>query len=229
MNKTEFLDALRRALGKLPSFEVEQSIAFYAEMIDDRVEDGMSEREAVAGLGPVSVIAAQIAAETPAIPRAIAKANTGNRTLNVVLLAVFSPFWVPLAIGLATCALMVYLSIWMVIVMLWSVVVVLLLCGPIGLACLAWCIAMGYPLTGAYMLGCGLFGSGLGLFAWFGVLAASKGLVQLTRTFALWIKSLFVKVSAKDGALAGAPTAPAGAKPGTPSVAEGAQINDHRA
>ena len=48
MNKTEFLDALRHALGKLPSYEVEQSIAFYAEMIDDRIEDGMSEQEAVA-------------------------------------------------------------------------------------------------------------------------------------------------------------------------------------
>ncbi len=45
-------DALRRALGKLPSYEVEQSIAFYAEMIDDRVEDGMSEADAVAALGP---------------------------------------------------------------------------------------------------------------------------------------------------------------------------------
>ena len=31
MNKTEFSDALRRALGKLPSYEVEQSIAFYSE------------------------------------------------------------------------------------------------------------------------------------------------------------------------------------------------------
>ena len=51
MNKTEFLDALRHALGKLPSYEVEQSIAFYAEMIDDRIEDGMSEQEAVAALG----------------------------------------------------------------------------------------------------------------------------------------------------------------------------------
>ena len=40
MNKTEFLDALRHALGKLPSYEVEQSIAFYAEMIDDASRTG---------------------------------------------------------------------------------------------------------------------------------------------------------------------------------------------
>ena len=64
MNKTEFSDALRRALGKLPSYEVEQSIAFYEEMIADRMEDGMREEEAVAALGPVEAIAAQIIAET---------------------------------------------------------------------------------------------------------------------------------------------------------------------
>lgn len=65
MSKTEFLEELRRALSKLPSYEVEQSIAFYAEMIDDRMEDGMNEAEAVAALGPVGLIAAQITAEMP--------------------------------------------------------------------------------------------------------------------------------------------------------------------
>lgn len=105
MNKTEFLDALRHALGKLPSYEVEQSIAFYAEMIDDRIEDGMSEQEAVAALGSVHAIAAQIVAETPPIPKAIAKANTGSRTLNIVLLAILSPIWVTLALAFACMVL----------------------------------------------------------------------------------------------------------------------------
>lgn len=211
MNKTEFVDALRRSLGKLPSYEVEQSIAFYAEMIDDRVEDGMSEQDAVAALGPVGAIAAQIIAETPAIPKAIAKANTGSRTLNIVLLAVFSPIWVPIVLALAAAAFMVYLSIWMVIVALWMTVAILLLCGPIGIVGFAWCLGTGYPLTAAYLLGCGLAAAGVGLFAWFGVLAASKGLFNLTRQFARWIKGLFVK-RARDGADAGA----AWAAPGMP-------------
>ena len=212
MNKTEFSDALRRALGKLPSYEVEQSIAFYSEMIDDRVEDGMSEADAVAALGPVGAIAAQIIAETPVIPKAIAKANTGSRTLNVVLLVVFSPIWVPLVLALIVAALMVHLSIWMVIVALWATVATLLLCGPIGIVGLVWCLATGYPLTAAWLLGCGMAAAGLGLFALFGVLAASKGLVQLTHSFARWIKGLFVKKVRGDGpaapVAAGAPPAP---------------------
>lgn len=198
MNKTEFLDALRRALGKLPSYEVEQSIAFYAEMIDDRVEDGMSEQEAVAALGPVNAIAAQIIAETPAIPKAIAKANTGSRTLNIVLLAILSPIWVTLALAFAIAVFSIYVAIWAVVVALWAVVVALLVCAPIGVFGLAWCTAIGYPLSGIWIFGCGLAGAGLGLLSWFGVLAASKGLVNLTHTFARWVKGLFVRLQRSE-------------------------------
>ena len=74
MTKQEFLSELERALGKLPHAEVEQALAFYDDASSDRMEDGLSEAEAVAGLGPVDEIAAQIAAETPPIPRAIARA-----------------------------------------------------------------------------------------------------------------------------------------------------------
>lgn len=205
MNKAEFQQALRHALGKLPSYEVEQTITFYSEAIDDRVEDGMSEEEAVAALGSVNAIAAQIIAETPPIPKAIAKANTGSRTLNVVLLAVFSPIWVPIALALAVAALAVYLSIWTVIIALWATVLMFLLCGPLGIVGLIWCSIGGYPISGIAMFGSGLIGVGIGLFAWFGVLAASRGLVKLTHSFALWIKSLFVKKSKQNGGPAGYP------------------------
>ena len=207
MNKTEFLDALRHALGKLPSYEVEQSIAFYAELNDDRIEDGMSEQEAVAALGSVPAIAAQNVAETPPIPKAIAKANTGSRTLNIVLLAILSPIWVTLALALACMVLAIYLAIWSVVVALWAVVLTLLLCAPIGVFGLAWCAATGFPLSGIWVFGCGLAGAGLGLFSWFGVLAASKGLVNLTHSFARWVKGLFIKLKRNDAS----PIAPEGA------------------
>ena len=137
MTKQEFLSELERALGKLPHTEVEQALAFYDEAISDRMEDGLSEAEAVAGLGSIEEIAAQIAAETPPIPRAIARANTGSRTLNIVLLAVFSPIWVPIALALAAAALAVYVAIWAVIAALWVVDAVLVLMPFAGIAALA--------------------------------------------------------------------------------------------
>lgn len=198
MTKQEFLSELERALGKLPHTEVEQALAFYDEAVSDRIEDGLSEAEAVADLGPIDAIAAQIAAETPPIPRAIARANTGSRTLNIVLLAVFSPIWVPVALALAAAALAVYVAIWAVIAALWAVDAVLVLMPFAGLAALASTLGGGMPLPGVFVFGLSLVSSGFGLVASFAVFWASKLLFQATRTFARWIVSLFVRVSGKD-------------------------------
>ncbi len=51
MNKREFLQKLENGLSGLPREDIEQRLSFYAEMIDDRIEDGFSEEEAVAGIG----------------------------------------------------------------------------------------------------------------------------------------------------------------------------------
>lgn len=198
MTKQEFLSELERALGKLPHAEVEQALAFYDEAISDRMEDGLSEAEAVADLGPVDEIAAQIAAETPPIPRAIARANTGSRTLNIVLLAVFSPIWIPIVLALAAAALAVYVAIWAVIAALWAVDAVLVLMPFAGLAALASTLGGGMPLPGVFVFGLSLVSSGFGLVASFVVFWASNLLFQATRTFARWIASLFVRVSGKD-------------------------------
>ena len=198
MTKQEFLSELERALGKLPHAEVEQALAFYNEAISDRMEDGLSEAEALAGLGPVNEIAAQIAAESPPIPRAIARANTGSRTLNIVLLAVFSPIWIPVVLALAAAALAVYVAIWAVIAALWAVDAVLVLMPLAGLAALASTLGGGMPLPGVFVFGLSLVSSGFGLVASFAVFWASKLLFRATRSFARWIASLFVRVSGKD-------------------------------
>lgn len=194
MTKQEFLSELERALGKLPHAEVEQALAFYDEAISDRMEDGLSEAEAVAGLGPVDEIAAQIAAETPPIPRA----NTGSRSLNIVLLAVFSPIWVPVALALAAAALAVYVAIWAVIAALWAIDAVLVLMPFAGIAALASTLGGGMPLPGVFVLGLSLVSSGFGLVASFAVFWASRLLFRATRAFARWVASLFVRVSGTD-------------------------------
>ena len=65
MNKREFLQKLENGLSGLPREDIEQRLSFYAEMIDDRIEDGFSEEEAVAGIGTPEEIAAQVIEETP--------------------------------------------------------------------------------------------------------------------------------------------------------------------
>lgn len=228
MTKKEFLSELERALGKLPHTEVEQALAFYDEAISDRMEDGLSEGEAVADLGPIDEIAAQIAAETPPIPRAIARANTGSRTLNIVLLAVFSPIWVPVALALTAAALAVYVAIWAVIAALWAVDATLVLMPFAGLAALAALVGGGNTLTGVFVLGITLVVSGIGLLASFGVFGASKLLFQLTCSFARWVAGLFVRVGGSgDGH--GESARPAGERtPDKPAEADAGPTNTGR-
>ena len=65
MNKQEFLELLRKGLYGLPQEDIEERIAFYAEMIDDRIEEGISETEAVEAVGSVEEIVFQTVSEIP--------------------------------------------------------------------------------------------------------------------------------------------------------------------
>ncbi len=47
MNKEEFLKTLERLLKGLPKQENQKMLDYYAEMIEDRMEEGMSEENAV--------------------------------------------------------------------------------------------------------------------------------------------------------------------------------------
>ena len=51
MNRSEFIDALRAQTGALPEAERARLEDYYNELIDDSVEDGIPEEEAVAALG----------------------------------------------------------------------------------------------------------------------------------------------------------------------------------
>ena len=41
MDKESYLAELREALGGLPEADVEESLAYYTELIEDRMEDGL--------------------------------------------------------------------------------------------------------------------------------------------------------------------------------------------
>ena len=57
MTRDEFLNRLGELLACLPADQVEETKQFYAEAIADRMEDGMSEEEAVAAMGAPGEVA----------------------------------------------------------------------------------------------------------------------------------------------------------------------------
>lgn len=60
MNKNEYLSALDRWLRELPEDERKKQLAYYSEMYDDMLEDGLSPAEAAARLGEPVTLAAEI-------------------------------------------------------------------------------------------------------------------------------------------------------------------------
>ena len=77
MNKQEFLNELRQGLNGLPQYDIEERVSFYSEMIDDRIEEGFSEADAVAAVGSIADIVFQVVSDTPLTK--IVKQRTKNK------------------------------------------------------------------------------------------------------------------------------------------------------
>lgn len=195
MNKREFLARLRKALSGLPQDDIEERLTFYSEMIDDRMEEGLSEVEAVSAVGTVEEIVAQAVSEIPLTKIAKERIRTKKRRSagTTVLLIVGSPIWGSLAIAAAAVIFSLYVSLWAVIVSLWAVFVSLAACALAGvLACVIFS-AGGNGAAGLAMLAAGLICAGLAIFMFCGCKAATKGALALTKKMAIWIKSLFIR------------------------------------
>ena len=195
MSKQEFIDKLRAKLSGLPKQELEERLNFYSEMIDDRMEEGHSEQEAVSEIGSVDEIAAQIVADIPLVKIAKEKIKPKRRlkAWEIMLLVLGSPIWLSLLIAAFAVILSLYASLWSVIISLWAVFGSLV-CGAFGgiVAGIVFVLS-GNGLTGIAMFGAGFLCAGLSIFLFFGCKAATKGTLLLTKKIALGIKNYFVK------------------------------------
>jgi uncharacterized membrane protein len=199
MDKETFLARLREGLSGLPRSDAAECLAFYGELIDDRMEDGLSEAEAVAGIGPVEEIVAQTVAEIP-ISRLVKEkvaAKRKRKAWEIVPLALGAPVWLSLLIAAAAVALSVYAALWAVAVSLWAADAALLgvalaavVLGPVQ-------FAQGRASSGLALLGAGLALAGLAILLFFGCKAAARGMLVLTQKTARWVKTLFLR---KEGA-----------------------------
>ena len=199
MNKQDFLLRLRADISGLPQEDIEERAAFYNEMIDDRMEEGLSEEEAVAEIGSVDEIVQQIIADTPLtkIVKENVKPKRKLKTWEIVLLAVGSPIWVSLLIAAAAVVFSLYITLWALVISLWAVELTFAVC---ALGCIALSVVLtvnGNAMAGIASLGAGFVLAGLAIFLFFGCVAASKGAVLLAKKIVLWIKSIFMKKEAE--------------------------------
>ena len=123
MNKEAFLTAIRKKLSGLPKREAEERLNFYSEMIDDRIEEGLSEEEATAAIGSVDAIAAGIRTEIVAEKAEVCekKPQRRRRGLENVLLVIGSPVWIAFLAVVFACLCSAYAVVWSLIAVLWAV------------------------------------------------------------------------------------------------------------
>ncbi|MGN1062399.1 MAG: DUF1700 domain-containing protein [Candidatus Scatosoma sp.] len=195
MNKREFIAKLRAKLSGLPKQDVEERLIFYSEMIEDRMEEGLTEEEAVSQIGSAEEIAAQIIADIPLAKIAKERIKPKKRLTawETVLLALGSPVWLSLLIVAFALIVTLYASLWAAVVALWAAFVAPVACSLGGIAGGIVNAVSGNGPAGAAMLGAGIFCAGLAVFVFFGCKAATKGVILLSGKVVLSIKKGFVK------------------------------------
>lgn len=195
MSKQEFLDALKKALIGLPDDDVQKSLDFYSEMIDDRIDEGLSEEAAVSEIGNVDDIVSQIIADMPITKLAKERIKPKRRlkVWEIILLALGSPIWLSLLIAVFAVIVSLYITLWAVIISLWAVFVSVAGCSLGAIASGIGFTFNGNGLTGVAMIGAGVVCAGLSVFLFYGCKAATKGILLLTKKLALGIKSCFIK------------------------------------
>lgn len=196
MTKQEFLASLREGLRGLPPADIEERIAFYDEMIDDRMEEGLTEEEALAELGSVESVIAQITAETPLVKLVKEKVRRerkrSGKGLTTVLLALGSPIWVSLLIAAFAVVLSLAAAAWSVVISLYAAALSLAVGGVAFVAFSVVYILRGNLPGAAFAVGAGLAAVGLGLLLFPACNTLAKGLVKGMKKLMLGFKSLLM-------------------------------------
>ena len=191
MSKQAFLTQLREALSGFPQEDIDERLTFYSEMIDDRMEDGMTEEAAVAAIGDVDEIAKSILANT-SLPKPEVqpkKASRKHRWWEILLLILGSPIWLSLIIAAAAVVFAVWASMWSVVISLYAVTVAL---GASSVGCIFGSFFMlETPGTPLVTLGIALVCAGLAIVFFILSDLAAKGMVRFTKLIIKGIKGMF--------------------------------------
>lgn len=189
MNRIQFIKALATELAQAQVRDTANTLDYYEELIDDRLEDGESELTIIASLESPRQIAARLSDERPIIRQR----KTAPMTLALIIIVVVlgSPLWGSLLLTAILLIAVGYFLIWLVP----ALAAIFAISGIVGggvsffLAIIAgvrqgWLIgSMQFGLSIA-MLGVGLLCAGL---AWYSGCYLVKWSVGLTR----WLLSKF--------------------------------------
>lgn len=194
MNKEMFLEELKRKLIGLPQADIDERLAFYSEMIDDRIEDGLTEEEAVAKVGSVDGIVAQIMSEIPLtkLVKEKVKPKRSLRVWEIVLIVLGFPVWFPLLIAFLAIVFAVYVVIWSLAIAVYAVTLGITVSAVACIPGTIICIIAHRLIAAVFCLGAGVLLAGIAILLFFACIGITKGMLKLTKGMLLGIKRSFV-------------------------------------
>jgi uncharacterized membrane protein len=189
MKRIEFLNQLKARLWTLPEADIQCSLDYYSEMIDDRMEDGLSEEEAVAAIGDLDEIVKQILSETPRPPAVVKpeekqqkqqkRTHDNTKTWLIILLVLGSLVWIPLLASAIGTVIGIYVSLWSVVIALYAAFLALAVS---SVGCIVGSFFMFGGITGGIVAwGAALVCAGLAILLLLLANLAAKGMVKLTK------------------------------------------------
>ena len=119
MKKQKFISELQKLLSRFPAREIRERLVFYSEMIDDKIEEGLSEEEAVASVGTPKDIAAQISDEIKAQKKKL-KEKRKLKPWEITVLILGSPLWIAFLAVAAAVVLSIFAVMLSVNLVLWA-------------------------------------------------------------------------------------------------------------
>ena len=195
MKKQDFLSALENKLSKLPRKDVAERIKFYEEMIDDRIEDGLSEEEAVADIGSVDEIYEQFVKELPLLSIIKERVRPKRRMSGgkIAIIASTAILWFPLLVAAFSILLSLLAVLWSLVISAWALLLSLAVSAPVGIVAGILSLTTGNITKCVLLIGAGLVCAGLAIFAYFGSLYATKGSIALTKKMIIEIKNIIIQ------------------------------------
>ncbi len=190
VNKNEFLSRLRTNLSSLSPEEIKKTIDYYSEIIDDAVEDGMSEDEITSKLGLPEEIAKKTIGEAPTVKTESKARSMGAGTITLIVIG--SPVWLPLLIGAFAVVFSLYIAAWSIILSLFAVFLSLAVSAPVLLITSPFLFPVKKPEALA-ALALGLICAGLAVYMFYLSVGCSKRLIGFTVFAAEKIKGIFKK------------------------------------
>lgn len=178
MTKAEFLEELRARLQGLDKDDLQRSLDFYSEMIDDRMEDGMSEGEAVANVGDLNQIAPQIG-EAPR--EEDAPVEPAQKTFYALRNPWVVGFLSPFILILWAIVFSVLTAFWCVVVALYAVDVALWASGVALHVAGTALFCSGHGGDGLLVFGAGAFLVGFAVLWSLGCKYAATGMAKATK------------------------------------------------